>query len=56
MSTLAEIDAELARLAEILAEPVSWHSRRAREAENEQVRTPDEPSRARPDRTVELVS
>jgi len=28
MSTLAEIDAELARLAEILAEPVSWHSRR----------------------------
>ena len=38
MSTLAEIDAELARLAEILAEPVSCHSRRAREAENEQVR------------------
>ena len=38
MSTLAEIDAELARLAEILAEPISWHSRRAREAENEQVR------------------
>ena len=38
MSTLAEIDAELARLAEILAEPISWHSRRAREAQNEQVR------------------
>jgi hypothetical protein len=38
MSTLAEIDAELARLAEILAEPISWHSRRAREAQNQQVR------------------
>jgi hypothetical protein len=38
MSTLAEIDAELARLVEILAEPISWHSRRARETENEQVR------------------
>jgi hypothetical protein len=38
MSTLAEIDAELARLVEILAEPIAWHSRRAREAENEQVR------------------
>ena len=38
MSTLAEIDAELARLAEILAEPIRWHSRGAREAENEQVR------------------
>jgi hypothetical protein len=31
MSTLAEIDAELARLVEILAEPIAWHSRRARE-------------------------
>src|SRR6266536_1153060 len=38
MSTLTEIDAELARLVEILAEPITWHSRRAREAENEQVR------------------
>jgi ElaB/YqjD/DUF883 family membrane-anchored ribosome-binding protein len=39
MSTLAEIDAELARLVETLAEPITWHSRRAREAENKQVRT-----------------
>lgn len=38
MSTLTEIDAELARLVEVLAEPINWHSRRAREAENEQVR------------------
>ena len=38
MSTLAEIDAELARLVEILAEPITWHSRGAREAENEQAR------------------
>ena len=38
MSTLAEIDAELARLAEILAEPITWHTRGASEAENEQVR------------------
>jgi hypothetical protein len=38
MATLAEIDAELARLVEILAEPIAWHSRRAREAQNEQVR------------------
>ncbi len=38
MSTLTEIDAELVRLVETLAEPITWHSRKTREAENQQVR------------------
>jgi ElaB/YqjD/DUF883 family membrane-anchored ribosome-binding protein len=38
MTGLAEIDAELAMLVETLTEPITWQSRRAREAKNEQIR------------------